>query len=57
MTKVDARGQPEVAKAYHQMNRRLGAGKGDAPRNCLSPAYRSGYDRIFRKQQHRRQRA
>lgn len=54
MTKVNVAGQPEVAAAYNRMNKRAGAGKGDLPRSCFSEAFRRGYDRIFRRQQHRR---
>lgn len=46
MVKVNARGQKEVAQAYHAMNKRLGAGKGDLSRNNFSEDFRRNYDSI-----------
>lgn len=52
---VDVKGQPEMARAYQHLNKRLDAGKGDAPRNNTSLAFRRNYDRIFGKRRNSRQ--
>lgn len=46
MTKVDVTNQPEAAAAYHLMNKRNEAGKGDLGRSNFSQAFREGYDAI-----------
>ena len=51
--KIDTRGQKEVAQAYTRLNKRMSAGKGDAPRNCFSDAFRNNYDRVFRRSERR----